>query len=152
MSQNGLDLIKHFEGLHDGDKKTPQLEPQLDCRGIPTLGWGAIYDAAGQRVTMQTPAIDMAEADALLARDTDRAAVAVAKLITTPLKDGQFDALVDFVYNLGSGRLMASTLRQVVNRGEVDLAPPELMKWVYGGGVKLPGLVKRRAAECELWN
>lgn len=151
MSPAGLDLIKHFEGLHDGDRSTVALEPQLDCRGIPTLGWGAIYDGAGKRVTMQTPAISLDDADALLHRDTDIAAVAVGKLITVPIEDGQFDALVDFVYNLGSGRLLASTLRQVINRGEFDLAPDQLRKWVYGGGVRLRGLVLRREAECQLW-
>jgi len=151
ISANGLDMLKHFESLHDGDKRTPMLEPQLDCRGIPTLGWGAIYDSKGQRVTLQTLAIDHTEADALLMRDTDRAAVAVGKLITVPLEDGQFDALVDFVYNLGSGRLLASTLRQVVNRGEYDLAPEQFARWCYAGGVKLAGLVRRRAAEVEMW-
>lgn len=151
MSSSGLEMLKHFESLHDGDKRTPMLEPQLDCRGIPTLGWGAIYDTAGNRVTLQTPAISHDEADALLARDTDRAAMAVGKLISVPLEDGQFDALVDFVYNIGSGRLQASTLRQVINRGEYDLAPEQFGKWVYSGGVKFAGLVRRRAAECDAW-
>jgi len=59
-------------------------------------------------------------------------------------------AIVDFAYNLGVGRLQASTLRRRINQGNWSEAIYELRKWVYGGGKKLPGLVLRREAEVEL--
>lgn len=144
-------MLQHFECLHDGDPSTPILEPMKDCRGIPTLGWGSIYDARGARVTMETPAISRGEADALLVRDTTRAAIAVAKLITVPLTEGQADALIDFTYNLGSGVLLASTLRSCLNRGEYEMVPDQLRRFVYAGGVKYRGLVRRREAEVASW-
>jgi lysozyme len=61
-----------------------------------------------------------------------------------------FNALVDFTYNLGVGRLQTSTLRRVVNAGDWQGAKEQLMRWTRGGGRVLPGLVKRRAAEAAL--
>lgn len=151
LSDNGLAMLQHFESLHDGDPTTPQLEPKKDCRGIPTLGWGSIYDCVGKRVTMETPAITRDEADELLRRDTLRAASAVARLITVPLTQGQADALIDFVYNLGSGTLMGSTLRAALNRGEYEAVPAQLRRFVYAGGVKFKGLERRREAEVASW-
>jgi lysozyme len=63
---------------------------------------------------------------------------------------GAFNAIVDFAYNLGVGRLQTSTLRRKINVGDWDGAKEELMKWTRGGGKVLPGLVKRRQAECAL--
>lgn len=77
------------------------------------------------------------------------AARSVLRLIRVPLTDGQFDALVDFTFNLGGGALQRSTLRQVVNREEHDEVPGELMRWVRAGGKILRGLVRRRQAEVE---
>ena len=60
---------------------------------------------------------------------------------------GKFCAIVDFAYNLGVGRLQTSTLRRKINELDWEAVAKELMRWVYGGGKKLPGLVKRRQAE-----
>ena len=73
------------------------------------------------------------------------------RLITAPLSNGQFDALVSFTFNLGAGALQRSTLRRKVNREEHADVPAELMKWVWAGGRKLKGLVKRRQAEASLY-
>lgn len=59
-------------------------------------------------------------------------------------------ALLDFTFNLGAGRLQASTLRRKINAGDMEGAKLELDKWVRGGGRILPGLVKRRAVEAAL--
>jgi GH24 family phage-related lysozyme (muramidase) len=58
---------------------------------------------------------------------------------------------VSFTYNEGAGRLQTSTLLKVLNAGKYEAVPAEFMKWVFGGGVKLPGLVTRRAAEAALF-
>ena len=62
--------------------------------------------------------------------------------------DGQYDALVSFTFNLGSGALQRSTLRRKVNREEHNDVPAEFVRWVYAGGRKLVGLVRRRNAEA----
>ena len=75
----------------------------------------------------------------------------VLRLISVSLTNGQFDALVSFTFNLGSGALQRSTLRRKVNREEHADVPTEFMKWVWAGGRKLKGLVKRRQAETLLY-
>jgi lysozyme len=65
--------------------------------------------------------------------------------------DSKLAAIIDFVYNLGPGRLQASTLRRKINRQDWVAAKRELMKWVRGGGKVLPGLVKRRQVEAGLF-
>jgi lysozyme len=69
--------------------------------------------------------------------------------VTVPLTQGQYDALVSFTYNEGAGRLQSSTLLKDLNAKEYGAVPGQLAEWVYGGGVKLPGLVTRRAAEAR---
>jgi lysozyme len=59
-------------------------------------------------------------------------------------------AVSDFTFNLGAGKLRASTLRRRLLAEDWEGAPHELRKWVFGGGKKLPGLVRRRAAEAAL--
>jgi len=62
------------------------------------------------------------------------------------------NAIVDFVYNLGIGRLQTSTLKRKINAQEWEQAQEQLMLWTKGGGKVLPGLVKRRRFECLLLN
>lgn len=81
----------------------------------------------------------------------DAARFAKATLLLCPTLDGDgLAAIADFSYNLGVGRLKASTLRRKLNGGDYDGARRELMKWVRGGGRVLPGLVTRRAVEAAL--
>lgn len=77
---------------------------------------------------------------------------AIQRLIYVPLTDYQWDALTSFTFNLGSGALQRSTLRQKVNREEHIDVPDEFRKWVYAGGRKLKGLVRRREAEALLYS
>ena len=71
---------------------------------------------------------------------------------THRLTDGQFDALVSFTFNLGSGALQRSTLRRKVNREEHDEVPEQFMRWVWAGGRRLRGLVRRREAEGVVYS
>lgn len=95
-------------------------------------------------MTAVTPTLTEDEAEALLHCDVGLAERAVLRLITVPLADGQFDALISFTFNLGAGALQRSTLRRRVNREEHREVPEEFGKWVWGGGRWLPGLLKRR--------
>jgi lysozyme len=93
-----------------------------------------------------------AQAEAILIQDVKVAENAVSRLIDVPLTDNQFDALVSFTFNLGSGSLQASTLRMKINRGEHGAAPYEFRRWVYCKGQKLNGLVRRREYEASLYS
>jgi lysozyme len=137
ITQEGLDLIKRFEGF----SSTIYICPA----GYPTIGYGHVVrdDEKGRFDT----GIDQGEGEELLRRDVRWAERGVLRLIDVPLTDGQFDALVSFTFNLGSGALQRSTLRWKVNRGEHGEVPAQLMRWVWAGGRKLKGLILRRTTE-----
>ena len=71
--------------------------------------------------------------------------------VNMPIDDRQFDALCSFTFNLGSGALQRSTLRRKVNYDEHGTVPDEFRRWVWAGGRKLTGLVRRREAEARLY-
>jgi lysozyme len=143
MTDQGLALIKRFEGF----SATPYLCPA----GWWTIGWGAIHGPDGQPVNTATPPVTEEEAETLLRRDVTVAERAALRLITVPLSDGRFDALTSFAFNLGGGALQRSTLRRKVNREEHADVPDEFRKWVWGGGHRLPGLIRRRQVEAGLY-
>ena len=141
VTEAGLDLIKRFEGF------SPTI--YICPAGYPTIGYGHVV-LAHEREQFAA-GITQAEATELLRKDVRIAERAVLRLISVPLTDGQFDALVSFTFNLGAGSLQRSTLRQKVNRGEHEGVPAELMKWVRAAGKKLPGLVRRRRVEISIY-
>jgi lysozyme len=91
------------------------------------------------------------EAREILAKDLRSAEASVLRLITAPLNQHQFDALVSFTFNLGGGALQRSTIRVKINRREYEEAASQFMRWVWAGGKKLEGLVRRRKAESEMF-
>ncbi len=141
ISKQGLDLICRFEGF------SPII--YICPAGYPTIGYGHLITEANKEQFLD--GVDEDEALELLRSDVGKAERAVLRLISVPLTQGQFDALVSFTFNLGSGALQRSTLRRKVNREEHDDVPAEFMKWVWAGGRKLKGLVKRRAAESAIY-
>ena len=141
ITDEGLALIKRFEGFAS--------EIYVCPGGWPTIGYGhVVRDGERERFA---DGIDEAAAEALLRRDAETAERAVLRLIRVPLADGQFDALSSFAFNLGAGALQRSTLRRKVNRGEHDAVPAEFRRWVWAGGRKLNGLVRRREAEAAFY-
>ncbi len=141
--QAGIDLIKAFEGFSPTVYRCPA--------DIPTIGYGATWDFDGSRIGMDHEPITEEQGEALLAHELRGVEKAVGKLIKAELTQGMFDALVSFTYNLGSGKLQSSTLRQKINRGDYEGAADEFPKWRKAGGVVLAGLVRRRAAERALF-
>ena len=94
----------------------------------------------------------MGEVDAILSQDLARFERGVARLCPAALGDqGIFDALVSFSFNVGLGNLQRSSLRMKTNRGELEEAADEFLKWTKAGGRVLPGLVKRRKDERALY-
>jgi lysozyme len=138
-SHECVELIKRWEGF----SPTPYLCPA----GKWTIGYGSI-----QGITQHTPAITQVEATDLLLNEMGRYEASVNRLITVPLTQGQFDALVSFTFNLGGAALQRSTLRSRLNRGQYDLASDEFPKWCYAGGRKLRGLLNRRLQERDMFN
>ncbi len=138
-SEDGLRLIRRFEGF--------SAMPYLCPAGYLTVGYGHVVknpDAFRQPITED-------EATEILTVDVETAEHAMLRLISVPLTDGQFDALVSFTFNLGAGALQRSTLRRKVNREDHEDAAAEFLRWVWAGGRKLNGLIRRRQAEAALY-
>ena len=141
LTDEGLALIKRFEGL------APEI--YICPAGWPTIGYGhVVREHERERFA---DGIDEATADDVLRRDVETAERAALRLVRVPLQDGQFDALGSFTFNLGAGALQRSTLRRKVNRREHDAVPAEFRRWVWAGGRKLKGLIRRREAEAVLY-
>jgi lysozyme len=139
MSALGLDLIRRSEGFRGST--------YLDPAGIPTIGYGH------RLLPPESYPHGIAEqlAEQLLAGDVRLAEHAVARLVRVALTQGQFDALTDFCFNLGAGRLASSTLLDELNCGQYDAAGAQLLHWDLAGGAICPGLKVRREAELQLW-
>jgi len=83
--------------------------------------------------------------------DVRRAEQAVERLAKVGLTQGQFDALTDFCFNLGAGRLASSTLLKALNRGQFEEARQQFLLWDQAHGEVNAGLRARREAEFALW-
>lgn len=139
LSAEGLDLIKRFEGFRS--------RQYTDVAGFLTIGYG-------HRVLPPESfpnGISESQAAAILANDVCQAEQAVCRLVKVALTQGQFDALVDFTFNLGAGRLEKSTLLRALNAGRYDAAAEQLLLWDLAAGEVNLGLKARREAELRLW-
>ena len=139
LSAEGLDLIKRFEGFRS--------RQYTDVAGFPTIGFG-------HRIVPPESfpgGVSEAQAAAILAGDVSAAERAVGSLAKVALTQGQFDALVDFCFNLGAGRLAKSTLLRCLNSGRSNDAAEQLLLWDLAGGEVNLGLKARREAELRLW-
>jgi lysozyme len=139
ITQEGLEFIKRFEGF--------SAVVYRCSAGFQTVGYGHEV-LKGEKF-----AVPITEEQALeiLARDVMIAERSVCRLINVPLEDWHYDALTSFTYNLGGGALQVSTLRQLVLREEHASVPEQFRRWVYAGGRKLNGLIRRRNAEATMY-
>jgi len=132
-SKSGVQLTERFEGV--------KLVAYQDQVGRWTIGYGHTLGVKpGDTCTQE-------QADQWLQQDMAWAVNCVNALVTVPLTQGQFDALVDFSFNLGYGSLQHSTLLQLVNQGKFSEAANEFEKWDHAGGKVVAGLLRRRDAE-----
>ncbi len=144
------ELCRRFEGFRS--------KPYICPAGVPTIGYGSTYYPGGRKVTMADAPVTEPQARAMLVTEllhtyapgVIRQCPGLLPLALLADDWRKLNAIVDFAYNLGVGRLQTSTLRRRINAGDWQGAQAELMKWVRGGGRVLPGLVARRRAECEL--
>ena len=138
-STAGLALTKQFEGL--------RLTAYQDSGGVWTIGYGHTGSEVVCGLTWTQE-----QADAQLLIDTQTAQDCVNTHVTLPLTQNQFDALVDFTFNLGCAALRSSTLLSCINAGRFDLAAQQFTRWVYAGGKVVDGLMARRQAEQVLFS
>jgi len=162
-SEKGISLIQAFEGLHDGDKRKPLLQPQMDSSKIWTVGWGhALVNKETGRylkgesdlklVEKQYPEfLNLTEqkAEELLIKDLEEREKEVNKRVKVPLKQHEFDALISFVYNCG----YSDSLFNLINR---NVDTKEITNWwrthyITSGGKPFNGLIRRRKAEAYLF-
>lgn len=147
VPKTAIELAKRFEGFEKRVKRGTEIAavPYVCPAGFWTIGYGHVC-------AQDHPAITQEEAEAYLAQDLVKALSATLRycpvLATEP--EGRLAAIVDFTFNLGAGRLQASTLRRRINQQDWSSAALELRRWVYGGGKILPGLVARRDVEVAL--
>jgi lysozyme len=139
FSAAGMELLKRSEGFRN--------RVYLDVAGLPTIGYGHRLLHSDSFPN----GIDEPQAANLLACDVRDAEQAVERMVKVPLTQGQFDALVDFTFNLGAGRLASSTLLKSLNAGRYDDAAGQLLRWDHAGGQENAALKARRQAEAELW-
>lgn len=142
ISPQGLKLIAYFEGV--------RLKPYRCPAGLWTVGIGHLIGDGHTLPDNWNRTFTLEEAYALLAKDVARFERGVSLYCPVPLTQGQFDALVSFSFNLGLGTLQRSSLRQKVNRGDMDGARKVLLKYNKANGKVLKGLDLRRKAEAVL--
>jgi lysozyme len=137
-SDAGYGLTKEFEAC--------RLTAYKDQGGIWTIGYGHTGPEVKEGLI-----ITQAQADDLLDADIASAVGCVRRLVQSAIRQNQFDALVDFVFNLGCSSLAESTLLRYVNEGRFEEAANELLRWNHVHGAVVKGLTKRRQAEADLF-
>ena len=142
VSDQGIELIKQMEGFSD------VAYPDVGTGGAPfTIGYGRTFRVKPDQ------RCDRMQADYWLRhQDAPKAAECVARQVNRPLKQQEFDALVSFVYNVGCTNFKGSTMLKLLNQGHKKAASAEFGKWVYADHKKLPGLVKRRKRERDVFD
>ena len=138
LSAAGLALTKSFEGFRS--------EAYQDSAGVWTIGYGHTGPDVkpGRRISEF-------EAEALLRADLAMCVACVNRAVEVPLTQSQFDALVDFCFNVGRGAFLRSSLLGYVNREDFYAVGVQFMNWVNAGGRPVEGLVRRRTAEAALF-
>ena len=144
LNNKGYLLITKFEGL--------RLKPYLCSAKIPTIGYGNTYYSDGKKVTLLDKEITKQQAFDMFKEVANRFAKRVDTLVTSNLNQNQFNALVSFAYNVGTGNFSSSTLLKKVNKNPNDLTiKDEFLRWNKAGGKVINGLTNRRNEEADLY-
>lgn len=154
ISEEGLQSLKQLEGFkalaYDDARPNYVLSQGDKILGTLTIGYGHTLNVSiGQK-------LNESQATQVLELDLDPVEDVVYNSVKVPLKDNQFDALVIFTYNVGIPSFQSSTLLAKLNQGLYDEIPAQLQRWnkttINGKLVVSEGLIKRRKAECDIWN
>ncbi|MBJ6132890.1 lysozyme [Ochrobactrum sp. Q0168] len=139
IGRPGLNLIKEFEGL--------RLEKYKDAVGKWTIGYGHLILPSER---FERPLTE-SEAEDLLQSDLRKFEGGIIQYVTARISQNQFDALVSFAFNLGLANLKGSTQLRLLNQGKYSEAAEQFLRWNKAGGMAMPGLTRRRAAERDLF-
>lgn len=158
-SKQGIDLIKHYESLHDGDLKKIGLQPKMCPAGIWTEGYGHAMKDFNGKVLRGSENREKAErlsqvknedqAEELLAEDLEKFEKIVLNSLKVVIKQHQFDALVSHAFNTGGSKTMFGLIND--SSDDDELAKWWTEKYTTAAGVKLRGLVARRFTEWTLY-
>lgn len=142
-SDKGIDFIKRWEGSRQ--------EVYLDPIGLPTLGVGHLLSPEELKLFPVGTKLSLEQVNGFLRKDLSKAEFTVSDKVVHDLDQHEFDSLVSFVFNIGEGNFSKSTLLRLLNSGLIEDASKEFSRWIYAKGKILPGLVKRREAEKNLF-
>jgi len=144
LDNKGYLFITKHEGL--------RLKPYLCPAKIPTIGYGNTYYSDGKRVTLLDKDITKQQAFEMFKEIANRFAKRVDELVTSDINQNQFNSLVSFAYNVGTGNFASSTLLKKVNKNPNDLTlKAEFLRWNKASGKVLNGLTNRRNEEADLY-
>lgn len=144
LNTQGYRLICMFEGF--------SAKPYLCSAKVPTIGYGNTYYLNGKKVTLLDKPITELEAFEMFKAIADKFADKVSKLVTAPIDQAQFNAIVSLTYNIGPANFQKSTLLRKVNFNHNDPSiRAEFLKWNKAGGQVLKGLTIRRKAEVDIY-
>lgn len=144
ISENGINLIKFFEGFC--------AKPYKCTSGVPTIGYGATFYLDNSKVKMDDKAINKADATVLLRKMVSLFEDQVNSFLDADLNQNQYDALISLSYNIGWNGLKKSKLMTVININPNNIEiSKHWIKWVNSAGRKSNGLLKRRMIELELY-
>jgi lysozyme len=144
LDNKGYLFITKHEGL--------RLKPYLCPAKIPTIGYGNCYYSDGKRVTLLDKDITKQQAFEMFKEIANRFAKRVDTLVTSNINQNQFNALVSFAYNVGTGNFASSTLLKKVNKNPNDLTiKAEFLRWNKANGKVINGLTNRRIEEADLY-
>lgn len=138
-SQQGLDLIKQFEGYSDKEYICPA--------GKATIGYGHVILPSDNFQSF----ITRKEAEELLKKDLEPRENSLNRFLKVNIKQNQFDALISLIYNIGIENFRKSTLLKFINDRLFDKVPDQFRRWKYVSKVESKGLLRRREAEIKLW-
>jgi lysozyme len=153
MSQRGQAMLEQWEAF--------KLHVYKDSAGLPTIGVGHLLtksELTSGKIIINGVAVRYAngltqqQVNDLLAQDLKPAEQAVTSGVKVALNQNQFDALTSFAFNVGTGAFSGSTLLKVLNQGQYNQVPAQLMRWKHSGGQVTQGLINRREDEIKLWD
>lgn len=162
INQEGIDLIKAFEGLLDGDPSTTNLDPYVDPIGILTIGWGHAI-VFGKKMLKNNSldltmakriypnGITMQQAENLLRQDIENHVNGIRNMIKVPLNDNQFSAVASLAFNIGVNNFRKSSVLLNINKRDFQKAADAFRSWNKAGKKVLKGLVRRREEERRLF-
>ena len=141
ISYNGIQLLKKEEGFRE--------EAYQDSGGVWTIGFGST--SIDGKPVEPGMVLSEAEADDEMRKFLAGVQTTINHYVKVPITQNMFDALCSFIYNIGIGAFLRSTMLKLLNAGLYQAAANQFARWRYDNGVEIPGLVNRRKREKELF-